>query len=492
MKFRTQACAAVAVLALVSLPGIVSAFDDCPADHVSDGYTCTEKTAAGKTGGYFRVTVPSDWDGDLVIANHGFDLNDKHTRPHESCSNNSTMHCEQDSDCGASPAFCNNISYMGLDALLLPRGKAIAAGTYTDSGWATFHSAKDLQDIIKFVKKDVDWGSQLKRVIITGFSGGGAVTADATLKLKIDGAVPLCAAAAGGLTTWDVAQEVRLVYDYLCDGVPGAKFGSAPDEGEKNSADSGGDSIAMAVKVDRCFGVIGIDPQPGYADRLAKFLELTQFTGDLTHGGSDFNVAVAMGFATLGLGDFVRDPNRLNGKKIGLNDTIDYTGLGANPTLAADYDANVKRLTFGVGRKILRKASWPDFTKGKGKKVAYPILSMAGANDWLVIPEFQRVYTTALTTGGKAFTQTWIDSYGHCVFTEQEITALFTEYFDWLGPVGGPNGPQPSPADIEAACLALPGGVNGDTCNFNNAFSPGAIYDRIPQREDWPAAAKQP
>jgi hypothetical protein len=117
---------------------------------------------------------------------------------------------------------------------------------------------------------------------------------------------------------------------------------------------------------------------------------------------------------------------------------------------------------------------------------------MAGANDWLVIPEFNRVYTDALTAGNKAYTQTWINTYGHCVFSEQEVTALFTKYFEWLGPAEGPRGTQPTATDIANACLALPGGVDGDTCNFNSAFSPGAIYDRIPQREDWPAAAKQP
>ena len=146
----------------------------------------------------------------------------------------------------------------------------------------------------------------------------------------------------------------------------------------------------------------------------------------------------------------------------------------------------------GKGRKQLRKAFWTDFTKGPGKRVAYPILSMAGANDWLVIPEFNRVFTDALTLGSKAYTQTWIDTYGHCVFSEQEVTALFTKYFEWLGPADGERGPQPTATDIANACLALPGGVDGDTCNFNSAFTPGAIYDRIPQREDWPAAAKQP
>lgn len=492
MKTPTPFHTLVAVLALAALPTVARAFPDCPADHVVDGYTCTEQKGAGKTGGFFRVTFPSNWDGDLVIINHGFDLNDLHIRPHETCSHFAGQTCEQDSDCGAG-RFCNDISYLGLDEILLPMGKAVAAGTYTDSGWATFHSAKDIKDIIKYVKKTSGFGAQLKRVIVTGFSGGGAVTADATLKLKIDGAVPLCAASAGGLTTWDVAHEVRLVYDYLCKDVPGASFAWPSDQGQRNSTNSSNDAIGVAIKVDTCFGVLGLVAGDGQqAERFAKFLTLTQFTGDAGHGGSGVNVVSALGFAVLGLGDFEWDPKRLNGKRIGFNEGIDYTGLGTDAPLAADYGMNVERLSAGKGRKQLRKAFWPDFTKGFGKSVSYPILSMAGANDWLVIPEFNRVYGEALAAGGKAFTQTWIDTYGHCVFSEQEMTALFTKYFEWLGPLGGPNGTQPTPADVSAACLALPGGVAGDTCNFDDAFSPGAIYDRIPERTDWPTAAKAP
>src|SRR5688572_7119294 len=319
MKARFRISLLATLFALTFSSGIAMAFDDCPADHVIDGYTCTMFKGEGKTGGYFRITIPSDWDGDLVIVNHGFDLNDKHIRPHESCSHDRTVSCEQDSDCGPN-RFCNNISYLGLDEVLLPQGKAVAAPTYTDSGWATFHSAKDIKDILTFIKKDSGFYDQLQRVIVTGFSGGGAVTADATLKLKIDGAVPLCAAAAGGLPTWDVAHDVRLVYDYVCGDVSGAEFIEASDVGRLNGANSGQDAINLAVRVDKCFGILGLAPDDGHqAERLAKFLALTRFTGDASHGGSGVNVASAVGFAVLGLGDFVIDPKRLNGKRIGFN-----------------------------------------------------------------------------------------------------------------------------------------------------------------------------
>jgi hypothetical protein len=181
----------------------------------------------------------------------------------------------------------------------------------------------------------------------------------------------------------------------------------------------------------------------------------------------------------------------MKGQRIGFNKdpNLDYSTIGSNPTLAATYDAAVERLPYQKGRKILDKYSHPDFTKGKASKVAYPILQMSGANDWLVIPEFQRVFNTALDTGGKAHTQTWINTFGHCVFTPEEVTAVFNKFFEWLGPVGGPAGTQPTAAEVHQECLDI-GGVEGTTCNFNDSFVPGYLYNRIPARSDWPAAAK--
>ncbi len=481
MKSVSCSIALLSAFALAVLATPAGAFQDCPT-----GVPCTMYTGAGSNGSFFRISVPTDWDGDLVVYNHGFDLNRKHIRGHETCENNGALHCEADADCGADIA-CNEISYSGLDALLLPMHKAVAASTYSDTGWAPFHSAKDIQEILKFVKKEPAIGKP-KRVIITGHSGGGAVTADATLNMKIDGAVPMCGAVAGGLPTWDVAGDVRLVYDFLCDEVTGGKFNSAPDLGEKTSANSGADSVGMALKVNTCFGVLFPSSDPveaeAQANRFDDFIALTRFTGTGTEA------LTAIGFTTLGLGDFVRDPKRLNGKRIGFNSgpDLDYTSMGTDLALAAEYNVGVKRLTKGSGRAKLTKASYPDFTKGKGKKVAYPILSMAGAQDWLVIPPFQSVYDRAAQIGGKLLTQTWIHTYGHCVFTEQETAALFQEYFAWLDSADLAAA-QPSAEDIKQACLALPDGIDGDTCNFDTSYVNTNLDDRIPARNDWPGAA---
>ncbi|HYC56445.1 MAG TPA: hypothetical protein VEL28_16050 [Candidatus Binatia bacterium] len=473
-------------IALTFFAGTASAFEDCP-----DGVTCTEYKGSGN-GGYFRITVPQDWDGDLVIINHGFDLDKSSIRGHETCRQSGTpVPCQQDSDC-PTDIICNNISYFGLEELLLPMGKAVAASTYSETGWAVFDSRKDLKEILKFMKKHPDIGRP-ERTIVTGFSLGGAVTADAILRTKIDGALPLCGAVGGGLQTWDTANEVRLVYDFLCEGVEEGTFNSPPDVGEPTTFNSGNDAIGMAVVVNKCLGVpIGPSEDPveaaAQADRLADFYEITQFSG------TNSEVAIAMGFATLGMGDFVRDADRLGGKRIGWNadPDLDYTTIGENPTLAAIYDAEVQRMTRGPGRGALAKSTLIDFTKGKGKAVDYPILSMAGSADWLVIPEFQKVFTDAAEIGGKLLTQTWVGTYGHCTFTEEETAALFLEYFDWLDSADH-VATQPTETDIAARCVSAEvGGIEGDTCNFDLGYAAAELHDRIPARPDWVPAAQPP
>ena len=470
--------------AALLVAGQALAFPDCP-----DDVACTEYKGSAKNGSHFRVTIPADWDGDLVIINHGFDLDRYSIRPHETCRQGGpAVPCQQDSDCPGTT--CNNISYFGMEDLLLPMGKAVAASTYSETGWAVFDSRKDLKEILTFMKKQPGIGRP-ERVIVTGFSLGGAVTADAVLRTKIDGAVPLCGAVGGGVQTWDTAMEVRLVYDFLCDGVEGAAFASQADLGVATTVDSDDDAIQMAIRVNKCFGVPAAlgpadDPEEAQAqaDRLAAFYEMTNFSG------TSEEVVIAMGFATLGLGDFVRDEDRLGGKRIGWNadPDLDYTDLGDNPVLAAQYDAEVARLPRGPGRARLAKATLIDFTKGKGKAVDYPILSMAGSADWLVIPEFQKIFTDAAALGGKLVTQTWISTYGHCVFSQEETAAILLEYFDWLDSADHAAS-QPTENDIAARCVAE-GGVEGDTCNFNLGYVAAELHDRIPPRLDWVPAAQ--
>ena len=86
------------------------------------GDTVLEGTTDG--GAFFKIVVPTAWNGDLVIWNHGFSL---------------------------SPV--GPVSDLGpLSALQLSEGYAVAASSYQQIGWALFHTKNDLQNMIGVFK----------------------------------------------------------------------------------------------------------------------------------------------------------------------------------------------------------------------------------------------------------------------------------------------------------------------------------------------------
>ena len=437
--------------------------DDVP------GVTCNEYLGVGKKGSHFRISIPTSpaWNGDIVLINHGFELDPLSIAPHNTC-RGPGQPCTEDAECGSTT--CNKISYLGLDAFFLPKGIAVAASTYSQIGWSVFNSRKDLQDILTYMKKTPAIGAPT-RAFVTGFSMGGAVTVDASLRIspkRVHGVMPLCPAAAGGVPTWDAAHDFRLAYDYLCSTVPGAAFFHESDTGDPTS------QIGMAGKVNACFGVLFPSSDPveaaNQAGRLAEFRSL------IGHTGTDFEVVVIMGFATNGMYDLVQDKQKLGGKRFGWNEGITYADAGL--------DAGIERVSAGDGRKKLSKAFFVDYTRGKGAKLEYPIVHLANTDDFLTIPGFQSVLMQATDDGAKARTSAWIDAGGHCNFTPEEIEATANEFVDWVD-----GGTQPTAADLEATCLALPNG-SASTCRFDLGFAAPLLSDRAPRRSDWPAAAQ--
>jgi hypothetical protein len=437
------------------------------------GVDCVEHTGEGSKGSFFRITIPTSpvWNGDVVIVNHGFDLDPLSINPHNRCRLSPGVACDVDADCVSGTGPCNKISYLGLDAGLLPQGIAVAASTYSQTGWSVFQSRKDISDILKFMEKTPAIGEPA-RVIITGFSMGGAVTVDASLRInpkEIAGVVPLCPASGGGLPTWDAAHDLRLTYDYLCSGVPGAAFFSETDAGDAISQTS------MALRVNTCLGILFPSSDPDEA--LAQAARLAQMRTLIGHTGTDFEVIVLMGFATNAMYDLVQPKGKLSGKRYGMNEGIVYD-------VDAGLEAGIERVPAGPGRKKLSKNTLIDYTKGKGGKLAYPIVHLANTDDFLTIPGFQRVLTNALNDGQKSFTSAYVNAGGHCNFTTEEVTATLNLFFDWLD-----GGPQPTDADIEDECLALSAG-NPAVCRFSIGFVPPPLSDRVPPRPDWPAAAQ--
>ncbi|HET9062333.1 MAG TPA: hypothetical protein VFO62_03500, partial [Candidatus Binatia bacterium] len=64
------------------------------------GVTCNEHLGVGKKGSHFRISIPTSpaWNGDIVLINHGFELDPLSIRAHNTCRTGGAL-CSQDADC---------------------------------------------------------------------------------------------------------------------------------------------------------------------------------------------------------------------------------------------------------------------------------------------------------------------------------------------------------------------------------------------------------
>ena len=201
-----------------------------------------------KKNAFYRIVVPDAWNGDLVIWNHGFSLGD-----------------------------IGPVSEMDLGPLAdlqLSEGYAVAASSYRQRGWAVFKTNKDLKNLVKAFKKNF---GEPDNVILTGASLGGIVTITGVEQGKlgnVTGAFTFCGANAGS-RNWDAALDLRLVYDAVCDAVPGASIPGGAEGLPENSTLS---EIDVALAVNACTGILAPAPfrTAQQAANLATILGVAQ------------------------------------------------------------------------------------------------------------------------------------------------------------------------------------------------------------------------
>ncbi len=156
--------------------------------------------ATGQTdgGAFYTIIVPPNWNGDLVIWNHGFSF----TPP-----------------APVDPTDPNSIG--PLADWQLAEGYAVAASSYQRAGWAVFHTKNDLQNLVGVFRTKF---GKPKQVWLYGASLGGIVTAEAIEEAHLGnvvGALSYCGAVAGS-RNWDGALDLRLIYDTVCANTPEA------------------------------------------------------------------------------------------------------------------------------------------------------------------------------------------------------------------------------------------------------------------------------
>lgn len=368
-------------------------------------------------GAYFRIVVPDVWNGDLVIWNHGFSL-------------------------GA----IGPVTDLGpLAELQLAEGYAVAASSYQQRGWAVFKTKNDLQNLVGAFKANF---GKPDKVLLTGASLGGIVTVAGVEKAhlgNVAGAFTFCGANAGS-RNWDAALDLRLVYDAVCDDVPGA---SIPGGAQGLPADSTLTSEEMALAVNACTGIL-TPPQfttPQQSANLAKILEVSQIPENF--------LLTTMGYVTFAMADLVHDNRKLNGKVGTNNIDIDYGDDEINDTIA--------RVSAHKGAaKRLAKNYTPNGDVDSTKHVA-----LHTDKDGLVIVENESEYASVAPAAKYTVAVAIEGIPSHCGHTPAEVVAGWEVLRGWVA-----GAPQPSAADIHGLCqiVAATNPLFPGPCRFDPSF----------------------
>ena len=371
------------------------------------------------------IVVPDNWNGDLVIWNHGFSLSK------------------------AGPV--DDVGPLSDVHLLL--GYAVAASSYRLNGWALFKTNADLRQLVGVFTSEF---GRPEQIIIYGASLGGAVTAAALEKGRLGnvvGALTFCGAMAGS-RNWDAALDLRLVYDLVCQDMPGAAIPGGAKGLPKKSGWSD-DDVERAVNA--CTGVnkIKLQRTRQQQENLDRLLDLAQIPKSF--------LVTDMQFATRAMSNLVHGRSKLRGR----------LGTGNANVFYGDsfVDANIKRVS---PKKAAHRRLQNNFTP-KGKVGQAKIVSMHTSKDGLVVVENQSAYAEVVPPENLTTVIVKESQPTHCVFSPGEILAGWAALDDWIS-----TGEQPTARDIQSTCKALP--LLGEICRIDPDFVVKSIDTRIRPR----------
>ena len=380
-------------------------------------------------GAYYLIAVPPNWNGDLVIWNHGFTLD---------------------------PPGPLSMDDLGpLAPYQLAEGYAVAASSFQQTGWALFKTKNDLQNMVGEFK---DHFGKPNQVIVTGGSLGGAVTAQAIEKAHLGnvvGAYILCGAVAGS-RNWDGALDLRLIYDVVAADIPTAHIPGGAEGLPEGSTLTDLD-IMFRVNV-----ATGIFLQPEFrtqqqSENLATILSVTEIPENF--------LITDMLYATQNMSDLVHDTHKLN-SRLGMgNADVDYDD---------DYiNDNIARVSPHPGAENrLERYFTPSGDVGDTK-----IISIHTDQDGLVIVENQSEYASVVPADNLTVAIVVEDAPTHCDFNPAEALAGWESLRAWIA-----GGQQPTASQIQAICLTIESPAFPGPCRIDPTFVVPSMDGRIRPR----------
>ena len=410
------------------------------------------------SGAYYAIAKPEGWtekDG-LVIWNHGFQ---SFLTGFETADLLSILNPSWDGyysgEVQAKPG-------LGPYAeTILAEGYAMAASSYSQTGWAVFDSHisnSELYNRFLTIVTEEELGAPDQFYIIGGSLGGIVTIRDieADLIPNPDGALILCGAVAGSIN-WYEAFDLRMIYEAVCDSVPGAGLPQPWYErpellfGEVEFIDS----LNKCTNISSRLLIDENDPlevytweliNPDAASRLNKILEKAKIE-------NIYFLGLNLWYAVFQIPRLINDVAQLNGLIPFENVGIDYNDDSIN-------QSSLRTIALPSAEDTLLANYTPSGNVGSTK-----IVSIHTSHDGLVRVQNQSALINTLPEN--QLTVGIVDdsnSPSHCGFSTDEGLAAWIELTDWV------NGSiQPTPLDLDATCRTS--ATNQDNCNYDPSLA---------------------
>jgi hypothetical protein len=411
---------------------------------------------AGQTssGAYYQIETPANWlpGNGLVLINHGYTLD----RP------------------SANPS----LGETALRNRMLQQGYAIAASSYSDSGWAVFRIGQDYRELMQEFRRLL---GEPGPILAAGGSLGGLVSIQlAELGARgefdaVNGVLALCPAVAGA-KTMDQAFDVRVSYDVLCEGTTGGSLPSSsviPYLLKPEDVSNGADELAtveVAAAGARCLGM-GVNDllqTSGMRERRARFLAI--------NGGTEDAIPSLLYYASFGISDLVWDPLKLAGVPGFSNSDVSYGDT--------QVDARVRRVSAGpIARYQFEKNYTPSGRIGNAK-----LLAITTSADPITPVQHLSILDERFPANNTRRALVKEVRASHCGFSDAELVGAWNALSDWTrGRTALNTGALVSELSsaCEAARIGGPQGLPGASgeCRFATAdnLPPSNVFKARPK-----------
>lgn len=394
----------------------------------------TRESGVHPSGAWWSIAMPAKWNGTLLVYGRGYGGERRATSPPE-------------------------VAPRGTDAWLLENGYALAASSYSGTGWALAEAPADQIAVLdEFVRRH----GAPKRTIAWGNSMGGLVSLAIAERHgdRVQGALPICGSVGGSLGMLNTALDGAFAFRTLL----------APESDIRLVAID--DDRTNAARVKRVLDEAWQTPAGRARVALAAALaQLPVWTDPKSPepAADDYEAQAEQARSAFVMGVFLPrvDQERRGGGVSSWNADVDYAVQLAKSGRAAfvrdmyrraglDLDADLA--TLAKAPRIAAEARAVDYLRANyvpTGRLAVPVLALQTIGDGATVPATHGSLREFVRAAGRDrdLAEAWVRRAGHCTLTPPETIGALLALESRLDRGAW----RTSPADLAAFAKRVPG-----------------------------------